>query len=163
MKLSVFVDLKNPPPWRRDPARHWGDTLERIEEAERLGAASVWVSEHHFFEDDHLPQPLTFAAAIAARTKTIRIGTAVMIVALRSALQVAEEAAVVDVLSDGRLSLGVGVGLGVGEYLAFDADIKSRYEVTANRVTQIRELLSTGVNPRPVQKEIPMWGGLFRA
>ena len=67
MKIGVWFDLRNPPGWRQDPARLYGSTLEMCEEAERLGADSVWFSEHHGFEDGYLPQPLTFAAAAAAR------------------------------------------------------------------------------------------------
>ena len=78
-KLGVYLDLRNPPAWRRDWNQLYGFTLELCEEAERLGADSVWLSEHHGFEDGYLTQPLTFASAIAARTRRIRIGTAVVI------------------------------------------------------------------------------------
>src|SRR5580658_9561087 len=119
MDLGIYLDLRNPPGWRRPWASHYARSLEVVEEAERLGAATVWLSEHHFFEDGYLPQPLTFAAAIAARTSRIRIGTAVLLAPLRLPLQLAEEAAVVDVLSGGRLDLGVGVGYRVPEYEGF--------------------------------------------
>ena len=76
MDVGVYFDLRNPPQWQRDPARLYGFTLELCEEAERLGAHSVWLSEHHLFEDGYLTQPLTFAAAVAARTRRVRIGTA---------------------------------------------------------------------------------------
>jgi alkanesulfonate monooxygenase SsuD/methylene tetrahydromethanopterin reductase-like flavin-dependent oxidoreductase (luciferase family) len=53
--------------------------LELIAEAERLGADSVWTTEHHFFDDGYLPQPLTFCVAAAARTTRMRLGTAILI------------------------------------------------------------------------------------
>ena len=96
----------------------------------RLGAASVWLSEHHFFEDGYLPQPLTFAAAIAARTTRIRIGTAVLLAALRHPAQLAEEAAIVDILSNGRLDLGVGLGYRVPEYEGFGRTFDRRFAQT---------------------------------
>ena len=65
MNVGVYFDLRNAPGWRQDPARLYGYTLELCEEAERLGAHSVWLSEHHLFDDGYLPQPLTFAAAVA--------------------------------------------------------------------------------------------------
>ena len=68
MRFGVYFDLRNPPGWRQDWARLYAFTLEMCEEAERLGADSAWFSEHHLFEDGYLPQPLTFAAAAAART-----------------------------------------------------------------------------------------------
>src|SRR5271154_6108597 len=119
MRVGLYFDLRNPPMWAQDAARLYGFTLEMCEEAERLGASSVWLSEHHFFEDGYLPQPLTFAAAIAARTSRIHIGTAILLLALRPAIQIAEEAAIVDILSNGRLELGVGVGYRVPEFEGF--------------------------------------------
>jgi len=111
VKVGVYADLRNPPAWRRPWAEHYARTLDRIAGAERLGIDSAWVTEHHFFEDGYLPQPLTLAAAIAARTSRIRIGTAVMLAPLRAPIQIAEEAAVVELVSDGRLELGLGARL----------------------------------------------------
>ena len=71
MNVGLYFDLRNPPPWRRDWQRVYAFTLELCEEGERLGAHSVWVTEHHLFEDGYLPQPLTYAAAIAARTRRL--------------------------------------------------------------------------------------------
>src|SRR3979490_673520 len=103
MRIGLYLDMRNPPQWRRPWARHYGRWIELIEEADRLGTDSIWLSEHHFFEDGYLAQPLVFAAAVAARTKRARIGTAVMLPALKQAAQLAEEAALVDLISDGRL------------------------------------------------------------
>ncbi len=107
VKIGVWFDLRNPPAWRQDPARLYGFTLELCEEAEHLGADSVWFSEHHGFEDGYLPQPLTFAAAAAARTSRVRLGTGILVAPLRKTAQLAEEAAVVDIISGGRLDLGL--------------------------------------------------------
>jgi alkanesulfonate monooxygenase SsuD/methylene tetrahydromethanopterin reductase-like flavin-dependent oxidoreductase (luciferase family) len=131
-----------------------------VVEAERLGAASVWFSEHHLFTDGYLPQPLTFAAAAAARTSRIRIGTAVLVAALRPAVLVAEEAAVVDQLSGGRLELGIGAGYSVPEYELYNADISKRYGLTDAAVTDIRRLLDDGiVTPPAAQNPFPIWLG----
>ena len=111
MRVGCYLDLRNPPRWERPWAEHYARNLERCVEAERLGLDSVWCSEHHFFEDGYLPQPLTFLAGVAATTSRIRLGTAVYLAALRPPVQVAEEAAVVDLPSGGRLELGLGEGL----------------------------------------------------
>lgn len=162
MRVGIYLDLRNPPAWRRPWAEHYKRSLELVEEAERLGAHSVWLSEHHLFEDGYLPQPLTFAAALAARTNRMRIGTAIMLPALRQAVHTAEEAAIVDILSNGRLDLGFGVGYRVPEYEAFGADLSRRYETFEERVVEIRALWTSGVvTPPPVQQPIPMWGGFF--
>src|SRR6476646_7043721 len=103
MRFGMYVDMRNPPEWSRPYAAHYGRWLERIEEAERLGAESVWLTEHHFFDDGYLPQLWTFAAAVAARTEHVRIGTAVNLLPLHTGIELAEQIALVDVISDGRV------------------------------------------------------------
>ena len=76
MKLGLFFDLRNPEPWARPWTELYGRTLELLEGAEAMGLQSAWFTEHHLFEDGYLPQPLTFLAAVAARTRRITIGTA---------------------------------------------------------------------------------------
>jgi alkanesulfonate monooxygenase SsuD/methylene tetrahydromethanopterin reductase-like flavin-dependent oxidoreductase (luciferase family) len=161
MNIGVWFDLRNPPGWRQDPARLYGFTLELCEEAERLGAGSVWFSEHHGFEDGYLPQPLTFAAAAAARTRSVRIGTGILIAPLRKTAQLAEEAAVVDIISGGRLDLGLGAGYRVTEFELFDAVHADRYRILDRQVGELRRLWgAAGLTPRPIQERLPIWLGL---
>ncbi len=158
MRVGIHVDLRNPPPWRRPWAEHYARWLELIEHAEGVGASSVWFAEHHFFEDGFLPQPLTFASAVAARTNRVRIGTAVYLAALRPAVQIAEDAALVDLVSGGRLDLGFGAGYRVPEYTGYSADRKRRFSSVLQRVRDVRRLWDEGaVTPPPVQKPVPIW------
>ena len=160
MRVGVYTDLRNPPQWRRPWPVHYEQVLERISEAERLGAGSVWVSEHHGFEDGYLPQPLTFASAIAARTTRMRIGTAIMLGPLRPALDIAEQAAIVDILSDGRLELGLGTGYRASEYRAYERHIEGRYPKLEALVGEIRRVWDEGIcMPPPVQQPLPIWIG----
>ena len=160
MKLGLYFDLRNPAPWARPWPEVYGRALDLVVEAERLGAASVWFSEHHLFSDGYLPQPLTFAAAAAARTTRMRIGTAVLLAALRPAALVAEEAAVIDQISGGRLELGIGAGYSVPEYELYNADITKRYGLTDAAVAEIRRLLDEGiVTPPAAQNPVPIWLG----
>lgn len=160
MKIGLWFDLRNPPGWRQDPSRLYGFTLEMCEEAERLGADSVWFSEHHGFEDGYLPQPLTFAAAAAARTSRVRLGTGILVAPLRKTAQLAEEAAVVDIISGGRLDLGLGAGYRVPEFQLFDAEVKDRYRTLDAQVGELRRLWEKGgVTPAPVQERLPIWLG----
>lgn len=160
MRLGVYFDLRNPPEWRQDWSRLYSFALELCEEAERLGADSAWFSEHHLFEDGYLPQPLTFAAAAAARTSRIRIGTAVLIAPLRRAIHLAEEAAVVDILSGGRLDLGLGTGYRQPEFDAYGADAERRYGATDQMVLDLRNTWADGkVMPPPRQSPVPIWLG----
>ena len=79
MNVGLYFDLRNPPAWAANTARLYGFALEMCEEADRLGVHSLWFSEHHMFEDGYLTQPLTFAAAAAARTRCARLGTAIIV------------------------------------------------------------------------------------
>lgn len=160
MKVGVYFDIRNPPSWRHDWSRLYGFTLEMCQEAEVLGLDSVWTSEHHLFEDGYLNQPLTMLAAAAAVTKRVRLGTAVLIAPLRSAVQIAEEATVVDLVSGGRLDLGLGAGYRQPEFDLFDEDITKRYTTTDKRVTELRELFADSRHvPSPVNGEIPIFLG----
>ncbi|MEX1008715.1 MAG: LLM class flavin-dependent oxidoreductase [Acidimicrobiia bacterium] len=166
MRLGMYIDMRNPPEWQRPWPQHYGRWLERIEEAERLGAEMVWLTEHHFFDDGYLPQCFTLAAAIAARTTTIRIGTAVALLPLHLGIEMAEQVALCDVISGGRMEPGFGVGYRKPEYLAFDGDFKHRYRVFAERVREMRRLWGEEpfddaqlVTPPPVQRPMPLWFG----
>jgi alkanesulfonate monooxygenase SsuD/methylene tetrahydromethanopterin reductase-like flavin-dependent oxidoreductase (luciferase family) len=160
MSIGIYFDLRNPPPWRRPWDEVYSRALERAEEAERLGLGSVWVTEHHFFEDGYLPQPLTFAAALAARTRRVRIGTAVLLAGLRPAVDIAEQAAVIDLVSGGRFELGLGAGYRVPEFTAYGADITQRFELLEARAREVRRLWDEGtVTPGPLQARPPIWIG----
>lgn len=160
MKVGVYFDLRNPAQWHQSPSRLYGFTLEACQEAERLGAGSAWFSEHHLFVDDYLPSPLTFAAAAAARTSRIRLGTAVLIAPLHHPAEIAEQCAVVDILSDGRLDLGLGTGYRVPEFALYDASLTAKYAKTDATARRLRELWrADGIRPGPVQDRLPIWMG----
>ncbi len=160
MIVGLYSDLRNPPPFHRPWTQRYEQALERFVESERLGCGSAWLSEHHLFEDGYLPQPMTFAAAVAVRTERLRIATAVMLAPLRPALDLAEQFAVVDVLSNGRVELGLGLGYRIPEFEAFGVDIKDRYPLLEQRVREIRRLWESGeCTPPPVQEKVPGWVG----
>ena len=122
MQLGIYLDMRNPPPWPRSWTGLYRETIDLVADAERRGCQAVWLTEHHGFEDGYLSQPLALAAALAVRTRSMRIGTAVVLAPLRHPLHIAEEAALVDVLSAGRLELGLGAGYVRTEFEAFGAD-----------------------------------------
>ncbi|HXH12429.1 MAG TPA: LLM class flavin-dependent oxidoreductase, partial [Alphaproteobacteria bacterium] len=95
------------------------EVLEQIEYAEELGFDAVWLPEHHFAIYGMLGNPMVLAAAIARSTRRMRIGTAIMVLPFQHPLRLAEDAALVDVLSEGRLLLGLGRGYQPPEFHGF--------------------------------------------
>jgi alkanesulfonate monooxygenase SsuD/methylene tetrahydromethanopterin reductase-like flavin-dependent oxidoreductase (luciferase family) len=160
VRVGIYFDLRNPPAWRVPPSHLYGFTLEMCREAELLGCDSIWLTEHHLFDDDYLPQPLTFAAAVAARTQRVRIGTGILIAPLHHPAEVAEQAAVVDIVSEGRLDLGLGAGYRVPEFELYGAEMATRYRATDDTARELRRLWGPGgVTPHPVQERLPLWMG----
>lgn len=98
----------------------------QAERAESLGLDSFWLPEFHFDDGVPLPQPLLPLAAVAARTRRIRIGTGSYLLPIRHPVQIAEEVAVLDRLSVGRVILGVGRGYRAGLFDAFDVSAKEK-------------------------------------
>src|SRR5687767_2095240 len=99
---------------------HW---LEQIDAAENLGFDSLWVTEHHFrYFGGMLPNPQLLLAAAAGRTKRMRLGTAVSLLPMHHPVRIAEDFAMVDLVSNGRLDFGAGRGMHPLEYAVFNAD-----------------------------------------
>lgn len=160
MRLGIYVDARNPQPWRRPWHEHYEQTLALVEQAEALGVGAVWLTEHHGFADGYLSQPLVLAAAIAARTRRMRIGTAVLLLPLRAIRHVAEQAALIDQLSGGRLELGLGAGYLREEFAAFGADHAERFQALEDGVRELREIWGDAETvPSPAQSPLPLWLG----
>lgn len=126
IEFEVRYDLRNPPRWVRPWNEVYSHFLEQVHNADELGFDVVQLNEHHFSEDGYLPASVTMAAAIAARTSRIRIRLAVVILPLKHPVQLAEELAVVDILSNGRLEVLVGAGYRAEEYSPYGIDFDSR-------------------------------------
>jgi len=100
---------------------------EQIVHAEKQGFDSAWVAQHHFHRDEGgLPSPMPFLGFVAARTTRIRLGTGIIILPMEDPIRIAEDTAVVDLLSGGRLELGFGTGATPETFLAFGLDKDQR-------------------------------------
>ena len=110
VNYGLWYDFRNPTQWQQGNEQFYAERLAQIARAEQLGFGSCWLTEHHFCEDGYTPSPLVLAAAIAARTERMRLGTNLMLLPLHDPVRVAEDAATLSLTSGGRFDLGVGIG-----------------------------------------------------
>ncbi|GBC68854.1 Alkanal monooxygenase beta chain [archaeon HR01] len=160
----------------QSPTKEWSQAYDNVVEqtllAERLGFDSVLISEHHLTDDGYFPSPLVVAAGLSSVTRRIRVGTAVVLVPLHHPVEVAEAAAVTDVMSRGRLILGLGLGYRPEEFNLYNVPRRERGPRLEEGTTLIRRLLSeenvtfsgrfykvnkVTLTPRPVQRPPPIW------
>ena len=174
LRFGVAYDFRNPAgrSGLSNPELY-AEILEQIALADRLGFDLVWVSEHHFVDDGYLPAFVPVAGAIAARTSRIRISTDVALLPFHHPLRLAEDLAVLDNLSGGRMELGVGMGYAAHEFASFGIPRAQRVSRTEEAVQILRQAWSgepvqfsgkrfefSGVRvfPKPVQPGgIPLW------
>lgn len=177
--LGLFTG-QIPPGSERTFAQEYRDVIEMARMAEALGFDSVWVSEHHGSSDGYLPSLLPMLAALAASTERVQLGTGVMLTPFHHPLRLAEDAAVVDQLSSGRLILGLGLGWRDEEFRMFGIPAKERVRRTSETVEILRkawtgdrfshdgrafQLDDVLVTPRPAQEPGPpiYLGGMVEA
>lgn len=123
------------------------EMVQLVREVEELGYDFVWASEHHFGEPGYTSNPLLLLAALARSTRTIRLGTYVLLLPLHHPLRVAEDAIAVDVLSGGRLDLGVGLGFRQIEFDGFGIDRRDR----VGRLEEGLEIIRQAFSGKPIR------------
>ena len=153
--LGVFL------PSMSEPSGALGDIAASARHAEQLGFESAWVSEHHVTDEGYLPSVFPMLAAIAQRTTTIRIGSAILLGPFQHPVRFAEDVGVLDQLSGGRLEVGIGLGYRPAEFEALGVPIAERARRTEELVETARRLWADGtVTPPPLQRpEPPLWIG----
>src|SRR5271156_4182121 len=143
MRFGLTTDFRNPPGSGKTSATVYAETIELFTWAESLGFDAAYVFEHHFTDDDYMPSPMVAATAIAARTKRIRVGPDIAILPLYDPVRVAEDGAVLDVISNGLLDFGAGLGYREVEYTGYGLDLRKR-GARANESLQIIRALWQG-------------------
>jgi alkanesulfonate monooxygenase SsuD/methylene tetrahydromethanopterin reductase-like flavin-dependent oxidoreductase (luciferase family) len=173
VRFGLAYDFRNPKRWEKPWPEVFAALLDQIEYADTLGFDSVWVTEHHFAGDGYAPSPMTLLAAITMRTKRMKLSTDILLLPLYNAVRLAEEIATIDILSGGRMMLGVGMGYREVEWQTFGTSRKERVGRTEEALEVMRgawkdgpltykgrfyDIRGVDVTPKPVQKpEPPLW------
>ena len=158
---------------REDPEVIFRRVVEYAIEAEQLGYDAVWFAEHHFSNYGYIPNPLLMATRIAAETSKIRVGTAVLVLPFWDPLRVAEDIALTDQLTDGRLEVGVARGYQPFEFRRFGLEMDDARDRTDESLAIMTKALTgetfefegkfhqipeTTLYPRPRQQpRPPIW------
>src|ERR1044072_3389116 len=121
MKFGIFYELQLPRPWTENSEYElYTNALEQIELADKLGYDYAWEVEHHFLEEySHSSAPEVFLAAASQRTKNIRLGHGIIQLTTNHPARVAERVATLDLVSKGRVELGMGEGSSITELHPF--------------------------------------------
>jgi alkanesulfonate monooxygenase SsuD/methylene tetrahydromethanopterin reductase-like flavin-dependent oxidoreductase (luciferase family) len=168
MTFGLFF-LNSVAPWKTD-AEELRNGLDQIKLADELGFHSAWIAEHNARAYGVVSSTAVYLSAAAAITKNIKLGSAVSRLPLHHPLQLAEDMALVDVISDGRLYLGVGKGYDKLEFDAYNADFEDRHDrylesldilttalqnPTVNYSGKFFDIKDIPVYPRPIQNPRP--------
>jgi putative FMN-dependent luciferase-like monooxygenase len=138
-RLGFFTRLLDDVP----AAERYRLAAEQIVQAEKCGLDSAWIAQHHFHErEGGLPAPFAFLGFVAAKTSRIRLGTGIVTLPLEKAVRVAEDAAVLDLLCNGRFELGVGTGGNPSAFAAFGLDSARRNDIFAGNLDIVRTALA---------------------
>jgi probable F420-dependent oxidoreductase len=174
MKFGLYSSIANPPKGEHLD-RCIDEAIAEAQLAESCGFDSCFFGEHHQDHDGFLPSPLIVAAAVAARTQRLRVGTSVILLPLHHPVQVAEDVITLDLVSKGRVVLGVGIGYQPDDFRAFDIPMEQRMARFEESVEILRlcwagerfsfrgkhfTLEDVQITPRPHQRPgPPLWIG----
>ena len=169
MKFGLFQSVQLPNP--KEQVKYYKDALAQVRHAEQLGFDSVWITEHHFSRHGIVSATLSLLAYLAGVTSKIRLGTGVTVIPFHNPIHLAEQAATVDLLSDGRLDFGAGRGFQWGEFHKLNIPMEEasrRFEETMDVLTkawtsaepfdhdgEFWQFNDMTVHPRPVQLPHP--------
>ena len=175
MKFGIFYELQLPRPWEADSEYALvQNALDQIELADRLGFDYAWEVEHHFLEEySHSSAPEVFLAAASQRTKNIRLGHGIVQLTTNHPARVAERVSTLDLVSRGRVEMGIGEASSVTELHPFDRRFRDKRSVWEDAVKCVLPMFTEegweyhgewfdfplrNVVPKPLQKpHPPLW------
>ena len=120
LRVGACYDFRNPTDSPLSWPQLYGAVLDQIAWLDELGFDLVWFTEHHFVDDGYLPSWIPVAGAVASRTSRIRISSDITLMPFQEPLRLAEDLAVLDNISNGRMEIGVGMGYALHEFHGFN-------------------------------------------
>ena len=105
---------------------YYKEALDEVTKAEELGLDSVWMEEHHSVTNHYWPSPLVVLAGFATRTSKLMLGTDILVAAFHNPVRLAEDAALLDVMSGGRFTLGIAIGYKPDEFSLYGVELEKR-------------------------------------
>jgi luciferase family oxidoreductase group 1 len=171
INFGTFLLMQSPS--ARSSQEIFSRAIDISQAAESLGFRNIWLAEHHFSTYGYLPRPVQLATYIAAKTQTLRVGTAVIVVPLHHPLVIAEEIATLDLLAGGRVDIGLGRGYQHYEFerLGLELDsARTRWEESIDIILKalqgepfsyagkLFKIPETTIFPQPLQQpHPPIW------
>jgi alkanesulfonate monooxygenase SsuD/methylene tetrahydromethanopterin reductase-like flavin-dependent oxidoreductase (luciferase family) len=176
VKFSYLFDFRQPAEFSMmSSAEFYAAMMQQVEYLDQAGFETIWITEHHFTDDGYLSAAMPMMAAIAARTRRIKIGSYVILVPFYHPLRLAEDAALIDVIANGRLRLGLGLGYRLEEFDTFRIPRKERLGRTLETVEILKRawtgerfsftgkyftIKNARVLPKPISSPELLWGGM---
>lgn len=142
LRIGVCYDFRNPPDSGVADRILYQEILDQVRWLDRIGADLVWFTEHHFVEDGYLPSWVPVAGAMAAVTERVRFGTDICLMPFNHPVRLAEDLAVLDNLSGGRVELGLGMGYAPHEFRGFGLPVSRRVSLMDEGIEVLQRCFS---------------------
>ena len=138
LRVGTVYDFRNTPESGMDMPTLYAAIMDQVVMLDGLGLDLVWFTEHHFLDDGYLPSWVPMAGAIAARTRHVRLSSDVCLLPFNHPVRLAEDLAVLDNISNGRIEVGVGMGYAPHEFRGFGLPVARRVSLTDEGIEVLR-------------------------
>lgn len=142
LRVGVCYDFRNPPDSGVSDQALYSEILEQVAWLDQIGADLVWFTEHHFVEDGYLPSWIPVAGAMSSVTKHVRFGTDICLMPFNHPVRLAEDLAVLDNLSGGRVEVGLGMGYAPHEFRGFGFPVSRRVSLMEEGIEVLQKCFS---------------------